>query len=275
MSSKGFNELSATEREKLLRLADGKNDDWSKSARTHLDTLMATPAFANGSAADQKKALQDFMTNEPYLPDNSGGYGTYPANGTPIIKHGDEKSGSYPRKIEVEMDGRRIPVTIDTPGSGNQKSVDEVFAAISRMPKLNRDQITEVKICGVESDAATPGGGFMSIGNEGHLNVWPTASKQSDHYTWTTMIHETGHVISGNKWGDMSDPKWNPWKEAMKNDATSASKYGKCGPGTTHCTTISDDFAETYRLYVTTKGTKLGDELKRLMPERWKILESL
>ncbi len=278
VGSKGFAELPAEQREKLLRLADGKNDDWSKSARSHLDTLMATPAFAGGTPAEQKKLLQDFMTNEPYLPHDTGAYGTYPATGAAYTKHGDT-SPPYPKTIEVEMDGRRIPVTMETPGpppnGGHQKSVDQVFAAISRMPKLNRDQIKEVTIRGVESDAATPGGGFMSIGGSGHLSMWPTSQEQNPHFTWTTMLHETGHVLSDNKWGDTSDKRWDPWKKAMEKDATSPSKYGKCGAGTTHCTTVADDFAEAYRLYATVKGTPLEAEVKRLMPERWKILEAM
>jgi hypothetical protein len=48
-----------------------------------------------------------------------------------------------------------------------------------------------------------------------------------------------------------------------------------CGPGSTVCTSVKDDFAETYRLYKHVKGTPEGEEMRRLMPERFKILDAM
>jgi hypothetical protein len=80
------------------------------------------------------------------------------------------------------------------------------------------------------------------------------------------MIHETGHVLAFRAWG-VSGEKWNEWKAAAQSDGWHASRYATNAP--------SEDFSETLVVYQQTKGTPQGDELRALMPARFKLIEKL
>jgi hypothetical protein len=81
------------------------------------------------------------------------------------------------------------------------------------------------------------------------------------------MIHETGHTLSKKQWGEESDKRWQPWKDAMKSDVVVASQYAKASPG--------EDFGETLQAYFQVKGTPAEKELRALMPARMKIIDGL
>jgi hypothetical protein len=284
-SSPGFARLDAGKRQALLKLADGTSPEYSDSARTALDAVMADPKFAKGSAADQQKLLEDFITKQPHLPSSTAGTNNLPTKGVPYKILGDQKQ-KFPQKLEIEIDGRKIPLNVDSPGpKGTRSTPDEVADAIARTPKANRDLIKSVNIAGIETDKkdgyppekqGVPGGGLMSAGGDGGLTVWPTDQPQPRDFFTNRMLHEQGHMVSDAKWGGSTDDAgWGAWKKAMEKDVFAPSSYGKCAPGSDHCTPVKDDFAETYALYMNVKGTSRDPEMRKLMPERFKILDAI
>ena len=55
------------------------------------------------------------------------------------------------------------------------------------------------------------------------------------------------------------------WKAAGAKDLTSLSTYGRAS--------VAEDAAESYALYVGTKGTPAHDELRALFPNRFALLD--
>src|SRR6185503_12613820 len=91
------------------------------------------------------------------------------------------------------------------------------------------------------------GGGNMSMGGGGTLNVWPHTFHLSVPRSTDMILHETAHTYSDNLWGgSSSDPRWQKWKDAAASDVNAPSSYGLCGPGSSVCREVKDDFAETY-----------------------------
>jgi hypothetical protein len=106
----------------------------------------------------------------------------------------------------------------------------------------------------------------MSASPTGEVNIYPSRMNASLVEIETALIHETGHTVSGTKWGhDLDDAKWDAWKRAMTADGISVSEYG--------ATNANEDFGESWLLYVTAYGTPLEAEVRALIPNRAKLMD--
>jgi hypothetical protein len=83
------------------------------------------------------------------------------------------------------------------------------------------------------------------------------------------FVHEVGHLVSVSAFGNINGngPGWDAWKNASSADVISVSRYAQKSP--------AEDFAETFALYTTTKGTARHDEYRGLMPHRFAILDEI
>jgi hypothetical protein len=108
----------------------------------------------------------------------------------------------------------------------------------------------------------------MTAGAAGVVTIYPdTKAQPNDNYMRGTMIHETGHTWSYKTWGqDTNKGKWVDWKTAMGKDKVSVSGYANAS--------IAEDVAETIQTYVSAKNTVRYDEYKKIVPNRYAILEA-
>jgi hypothetical protein len=286
-TSPGLAQLSAQQQTGLLKYVGGKNDYLSNPARAALDTLLKTPAFASGTPAAQAGKLRDFLSQQTGTP-----HLVPPAPGAPAPKPSTLSPGrdapqfDFPSgraagiSHDVTIGGQTIKVTVPkNPPAGataHFHSIEEVRRALADLPPEVRALVKEVRV----NPGANPADAYwqqqynnpnhvsyMTAGADGIVDIYPSRQPQSQRVLETSIIHETGHVLSIGKWGNDPDPRWAPYKAAMAKDGLVASQYAKSSP--------DDDFAEGWALYVSAKGTPQESEVRALMPERFKIFDQL
>jgi hypothetical protein len=111
----------------------------------------------------------------------------------------------------------------------------------------------------------------MSAPATGVLWVYPHGLKQTEPVLIRNMVHELGHVWSDRAFGnwriaDTVPPAgWLPWVRAIASDAMVPSRYA-----TAHA---AEDVAESTLLYLSTAGTPMHAEYRRLFPARFALLD--
>jgi len=189
-------------------------------------------------------------------------------------------SGNAPAlKYQVEIGGKTIdvyyPKNVD-PTIGKTHTIDQVAKGLAALPESSRNLITKVQVNpGKNPDDAywatkykDFAGSYMTAGKEGTVNVYPTKTLQSQSYLDGTMIHETGHILSQQKWGtDYSGADWQKWTAAGTADGNQVSTYGNNSPG--------EDFSEALQQYMTYKGTKYEADARKLWPNRFAIIDNM
>jgi len=288
--SPGFRQLDAKDQTKLLNLLGGTNVELSRPARDAMTGVLHDPKFEKGTPAEQKAMLEKFLKDEPHLASVLGAQpGQLDGVRLKHTLHGPTEVKDYQfkdkkidaLKYEVEIDGKKVPVYVPKNPDPNltYHSIDEVAKGLAAIPKASRDLIKQVNVEPIQNseDAYwatqynTPGfHSYMTAGAAGTVHIYPdlkTAPKMSQDYLDVSLIHETGHILSQQKWGADDDPRWKDWQNAMASDGTHASQYAKKAQG--------EDFSETLKLYQMVKGTPKEAEIRALMPERFKIIDEI
>ncbi|MEZ4726308.1 MAG: WXG100 family type VII secretion target [Caldilineaceae bacterium] len=183
-------------------------------------------------------------------------------------------------KYDIKIGAQTIPVYVPKAAGGGAShihSVEEISKGLAALPEANRNLVKQVNVNpGLNPDDAywakqyhDPNfRSYMTAGAKGIVDVYPTSSATTQDYLDGTMIHETGHIWSNQKWGsDHSNARWNDWKTAMKSDSVSASRYAQNSPG--------EDFSETLQLYHQVKGTPEEAVMRARMPQRFKIIDEI
>ena len=286
VTAPGFAQLSEADQSRLLRYVGGKNDFLSNPGRAALDTLLKRPDFVADTPASQAAKLKTFLDNQtgtPFLVPPGGGAPTPAAStlspGREVAQFAFASGSADAVTHTVTIDGQAIQVTVprNPPGGPALHTVAEVRQALANLPANVRAQIKEVRVNpGANPDDAhwqaaynNPNHvSYMTASSAGVVDIYPAGGKASQQVMETSMVHETGHIISGRVWGDdTNDPRWGTYKAAMAKDNVVASGYGRSSP--------ADDFAEGWALYNTVKGKPQEAELRALMPERWKLFDQL
>lgn len=183
-------------------------------------------------------------------------------------------------KYDVQVGGKTISIFMPKnpdPAQGNFHSVEEIAKGLAALPEQSRDLVTHVNVePGKNPDDShwaveynDPNfESYMTAGGDGVVNVYPSSNPIGQDYLDGTMVHETGHIWSQQKWGDPdSDARWNDWKAAIQSDPSAASKYAQVAP--------AEDFSETLLLYHQVKGTPEEAAARQKMPERFKIIDEI
>lgn len=155
-------------------------------------------------------------------------------------------------------------------------SVQEAAEAASYLPRQSRATIHTVLLNARKNpdDAHwavqynTPDfHSYMTAGAAGIVTVYPNDKPLPDAGGMRgSMIHETGHAWSYQKWGnDKTKGGWARWKAAMDADGIAVSQYAM--------NDIAEDVAETVQVYGSTQGTPKYGEYKSMIPARLAILE--
>jgi hypothetical protein len=286
--SPGFAGLNATEQQRMLNLISGNNQQVSQPARAAAQTLVNSPAFTSGTAAQQTQQLRDLMTTQPGLgvTVQTNGLTTpqtpFSVSAPTAIPNHPFSSGPAPaQQYQVTVDGRQITVTMPAtpnPAAGATPTIEQVAQGIASLPKSSRDLINSVTVNPAANPADAHWGriygqpgfrSYMTAGAAGDINVYPSAQPHHQGTFTDSLVHETGHTASQRRFG-VSDrgPGWNAWRAAAASDGLVPSTYARASP--------QEDFSETLALYQGTRNNPAtAAELRRLFPERFRILDSM
>jgi hypothetical protein len=286
-ASAGWKAMSPAEASRFYDYIAGKNREISQPAYT---------AFAAGVKAgtidlSKIESMRKFFTDQSAAPAVvspapgafEGKRAPYTVGTATEVKNYEFRSKKADaQKYDVSVgDKEKIVVPVYRPKTpdataGHIPTVDDVAKGLASLPQSSLKLVTKVHVEPAQNPAdahwATvykrPGfRSYMTAGEAGVIAIYPTTAKTSQEYLEGTMIHETGHTLSKKQWGEESDKRWQPWKDAMKSDVVVASQYAKASPG--------EDFGETLQAYFQVKGTPAEKELRALMPARMKIIDGL
>ncbi len=286
LNTRGFEQLDNDDKSRLLRMVGGTNDFISKPERQALTTLMSSAAYTSATPTSKGQMLRDFLEKQESTPQLASPNAKtlprqpYTTSAGTDAKDFEFRSGKAEgTTYDVKVGDQTVKVTMPkTPPAGsNLPSIDDVAKSIAALPPEARALVKEVVINpGQNPDDAfwaqkynQPGfRSYMTAGEEGIVNIYPTTAAQSQSVLENSMVHETGHVLSQQRFGSSTDDaRWDAWKKAGEKDAIIPSQYGKNSPG--------EDFAETLVIYMNVKGTPAEAELRALMPERFKLLDEM
>jgi hypothetical protein len=288
-TSEGFRTMPVADRELLLRYVGGANAELSVPARAKMEELLRDPTFRTGSPAQQSQRLQDFLRDQPGLPQNVSEapttYGTTSgwtmSPGTPVPNIAFQSGTGPATRYDITIDGRTIPVYLSTqaPGTGlSTHSPGEVAAALSRLPPEVRAGINEVRLNSAQNPQDTFWAqqygdpnfrSYMTADSaNGAIDFYPTAHRQDADYLAGSIVHEAGHFASQQNYGYAHTTQdWQNWQTAMNADRLSPSGYGR--------SSLDEDFAETYALYFQVRGTPREAEMRALLPERFRLIDQM
>ena len=282
--SPGWASLDASAKGQVEALLGGETNALSAQARSAFAALYSDPGWDGQPAAAQAAILEGLLTSEDARPDLTG-EGEAPINaaytlGGPTVLHDHEFRGvvADADRWDMRVDGRVVPIYAPhapDPAQGHFHSVREAADAVASLPPANRAVVTSINLNAVQNpddafwavEYDMPGfRSYMTAGAAGDIDVYPTTTPPSAVGMGRDMIHETGHTWSKQQWGeDTSDPRWQPWLDAMASDRISVSDYATRDP--------DEDVAETIQTYCTTKGTPAHDEYRAMVPARFAILD--
>jgi type VI secretion system secreted protein VgrG len=110
---------------------------------------------------------------------------------------------------------------------------------------------------------------FFSAGSAsgGTLNLYPMppSNASSQAFIDSTVIHETGHLLSEKLWSNPNAKS--AWESAITADARRPSTYSARAP--------TEDFSESLVMYTLSKGTPGEVAARKLFPNRDNILDSV
>jgi hypothetical protein len=296
-ATEGYTKLAAAERARLDALIGGTTS-LSKRAPAELRKLLDDPAVSKTDPA----ALRKFVTDEKYLnfdvrlPGEQRLAGRKHAVGpdTEVKDHPFKGGRADALKCEVTIElpflfwtlGFTVPIfrgkTFTPPKPGRVHAAPKDFAAVlSELPVESLVQIKQVNLNPTANpdDAVwaadpnyNPGGGdfvsHMSMGATGIVQVYPSTANADLKEIETTILHESGHSISNRILGGQpSDTPWDKWRDAMRADGMSLSKYGK--------SSVNEDFAEAWALWLPVRGKLAETEVLALIPNRVKVMETI
>ena len=282
----GWKKLPPGDQSILDNMLGGATNKLSQSVRTALGAQL--PTLQTQSEGDQTRALQAVITGGGALP-----YLVTDTVSTPQVEHTlsgptarkgfafDGKTADANEWVVKFKDGVSIPIVAPkapTPGFHNH-TVQETADALGALPKASRQLITRVLLNPVTNPQdpfwagqyRTPNfHSYMTAGAAGVVTIYPdkaSAPLPGASDMKGRVVHETGHTWAYKTWGeDKTKGKWLDWKKAMDKDRVSVSGYALAD--------VAEDVSETLVAYVTTKGSPANDEYRKIVPNRFSMLDT-
>ena len=279
----GWPKLAADVQSALDRLIGAGATDLSTMARKQFWALL--PELAVEVDVDQATTLTGLLSVRPdvvaeHVASAVVGYQV----ADPVVKKdyafrgrtadAESRLIAYDDGPTVELVSPKAP----TPGLHNH-TIQETEQASSHVPKAARALMKTI-LLNVNTNPDDPYWAvqykddafhsYMTAGAEGIVTIYPDKTEKpvmTEDYEAGSMVHETGHTWSYQKWGqDTTKGGWVEWQKAMDADKLSVSDYATKA--------IAEDVAETIQIYGTLKGTPRFDAYRKMVPNRFKILDA-
>ncbi len=282
----GYQHLNENERRALSAVLGGETNVLSTGVREKL-----RPEFEKlkaGSPEEQAAALRGALDTSKtmdaaWIPEPMSAPVAGHTRQPPYDHPGFEFNGA---KVDAEVhvvhfdDGESIKVVVPKspdPAFHNH-TIDEAIESASYLSKSARAQLEEVHLHPSRNpdDAYwatqynTPDfRSYMTAGADGKISIYARETNipiGDSLGRSSAVVHETGHTWSFREWGtdESKGPGWAKWKAAMDEDVVAGSKYAT--------NSMSEDVAETIRIYTTAKGTPRFAEYEKILGKRFEIL---
>jgi hypothetical protein len=296
-ATKGYDALSYEEKRRMDTLIGG-----GTSLAVHAWDKMKALLDKVGTDKDAAKTFQDFLKGKSWLNFDARLPGEKRLPAAPFTVAGPTDVKDHPYR-SGKADAKKTVVTITStwPDGATQfhaipifepkafappkpgrvlPSVADMAKVLAEIPVQSRAAITRVDlhpkpnpddaIWQADPNYNPSGGEFvshMTCGSDGIVDVFPSTANAKLIEVETTLIHETGHAISNKRWGDdTTKAKWDDWRKARTADGISISQYGDSSD--------AEDFAESWVLFSTAYGTALEAEVRTLIPNRAKLMDT-
>ena len=300
-SSRAWKKLSKRERRALFALITGTRNPVSRRAREALRNIPTAPfavleRFLVNDAHLSPKRLRNMLKDTEILgfniciPDSSPVAEEYTHRFVEDIRFerfDDDPEGVPGKTFELQVSGHSLEVSVpDEPAIAGhcQINLDTLVEALARLPRpllSLAKEITVFPFPQTTSKAVAEELGYedsytaMAVDcPNAAVDVFP--KEGPDMYSVeeivTFLIHELGHIWSERRFGAQLKKQrkcrddWNNWAKAMKADLIRPSGYALEGG-------IMEDAAEAFLLYVGTLGTPEHEEYRRMMPNRFALLD--
>jgi len=224
------------------------------------------PAFQTLPADQQQAVVAAMLAGEYYI------------TGVSMVEnHGFHSGDADAVRFDILIDGESTPVfmPVETDPTLNYHGLDEVASGLVALEPQSRERIERVDVNAGQNPADAyweqeynmPGfRSYMTAGVEGIVSIYPTDGAQSQSALDGGLQHEVGHIVSKQEFGD-TDAGWAEWEAAMEADGQSVSDYADASR--------DEDFAETYKLYMSVIGTPEEAAAREQFPERFAILDEM
>jgi hypothetical protein len=277
----GYKELSKQEQDQIVALVDS-GLSFSKGQQAALRRFVLDPTSDKSAAGirawvkERTKAANLGIIRRPGGIPTANTYKNAKLESATEAGEIETSTGKWDcQKYVMNLDGIKIPIyqpkTAPDAADGVWPAPSDILGYFNHVPIVVASKIVAVHLNvktypGHESRKPSERG-FMSAGASGVMNIHPLPASDWAG-TNISVVHETGHVVSDQKWGgDSSGEKWNAWREAMKKDGVAVSSYAQTG--------IKDDFADSFALWATAVGTPYESAVRNFIPNRVAILDPM
>jgi len=262
----GFNGLNNDERDRMLRSMSGNDKGAQYGRETMKASLLDNEGFKGLPPAAQTKLLRDFTKSNLQSPPNvSEKPGHFDGKGVPCPMDPTKEIGAY--KVDsTEIDGRKIPIqSPKTAGSDGVPSAEDAAKAIAMLPPADRARVKNVVITDQPQTNKDKTAAFDP--ETGTVGIFKHPDNSDNQKLAGTLTHEVGHGLGHDKLGADGSNGWKKWEKAIASDGVPPSQYGTKN--------ADEDFAESYRLYQSVKGTPEEAAVRARHPARFKMIDEM
>lgn len=227
--------------------------------------VLHDPAFQALPLDQQQAIMASMLAGEYYVTDVSA-----------VENHGFNSGEADAVRFDITIDGGTTPVYLpaEPDPALDYHGLDEVANGLVALDPQSRERIERVDVNAQANPADAYWAeeydmpdfrSYMTAGAEGIVSIYPSeGGTPSQDSLDGGLSHEVGHIVSGQ---DMGDAEWAAWETAMDADGQSVSDYADASRG--------EDFAETYKLYMSVIGTPEEAAAREQFPERFAILDEM
>lgn len=227
--------------------------------------VLHDPAFQALPLDQQQAIVASMLAGEYYVTDVSA-----------VENHGFNSGEADAVRFDITIDGGTTPVYLpaEPDPALDYHGLDEVANGLVALDPQSRERIERVDVNAQANPADAYWAeeydmpdfrSYMTAGAEGIVSIYPSeGGTPSQDSLDGGLSHEVGHIVSGQ---DMGDAEWAAWETAMDADGQSVSDYADASRG--------EDFAETYKLYMSVIGTPEEAAAREQFPERFAILDEM
>lgn len=227
--------------------------------------VLHDPAFQALPLDQQQAIVASMLAGEYYVTDVSA-----------VENHGFNSGEADAVRFDITVDGETTPVYLpaEPDPALDYHGLDEVANGLVALDPQSRERIERVDVNAQANPADAYWAeeydmpdfrSYMTAGAEGIVSIYPSEGGTPDQDTLNGgLLHEVGHIVMGQ---DFNLFDTIGWSVAMAGDGQSVSDYAD--------NSIKEDFAETYKLYMSVIGTPEEAAARAEFPGRFEILDGM
>lgn len=230
-----------------------------------VNDVLRDPAFQALPMAEQQAIMAAMLAGEYHVTGVSS-----------VDDHGFNSGDADAVQFDITIDGHTTPVylPVEPDPALDYHGLDEAANGLASLPAHSRERIERVDV----NPAANPDDAhwaqeynspgfrsYMTAGADGIVSIYPSEGGTPGQESLNGgLAHEVGHIVMGQDFNFLDTIAWSM---AMASDGQSVSDYAD--------NSIKEDFAESYKLYLSVVGTSEEAAARAQYPERFEMLDRI